>query len=134
MSTFQSSEPKETLWRRCHSWMRSNLSRRLKVTPSRCCCSKSQTCAQVGSPSGKVQPSTVKLILHRMGIRGSSGLQRVGGSKSMCPRGEEGGVTVVRRVGSAMSRDGERFRPGENEGREEGSYRSSESTGEKMHG
>ena len=38
------------------------------------------------------------------------------------------------RVGSAMSGDGERLRPGENEGREEGSYKSSESTGEKMHG
>ena len=44
----------------------------------------------------------------------------MGGSKSMCPRGEEGGVMVVRRASSAMSRDGERFRPGENEGREEG--------------
>ena len=58
----------------------------------------------------------------------------MGGSESMCLRGEEGGVMVVGRAGSAMSRNGERFRPGENEGREEGSYRSSESTGEKMHG
>ena len=58
----------------------------------------------------------------------------MGGSKSGCPRGEEGGVTVVRRVGSAMSRDGERFHPGENEGQEEGSYRSNELTGEKMCG
>ena len=52
----------------------------------------------------------------------------------MCPRGEEGGVRVVGRTGSVMSRDGERFRPGENEGQEEGSYRSSKSTGEKMRG
>ena len=88
----------------------------------------------MGSPSGKVHPSTVKPILRRMGIRGLSGHQRVGGSESMCPKGEEGGVKVVRRVGSAMSRDGERFRPGENEGREEGSYRSNESTREKMRG
>ena len=58
----------------------------------------------------------------------------MGGSESMCPRGEEGGVMVVGRVGSAMSGDGERLRPGENEGREEGSYKSSESTGEKMRG
>ena len=58
----------------------------------------------------------------------------MGGSESICPRGEEGGVTVAGRTGSAMSRDGERFRPGENEGREEGSYRSSELTGEKTHG
>ena len=55
----------------------------------------------------------------------------VGGSESMCPRGEEEGVMVVGRAGSAMSRDGERFRPGVNEGREEGSYRSNKSTGEK---
>ena len=85
----------------------------------------------MGSPSGKVQPSTVKLILCRMGIRGSSGLQRVGESESGCLRGEEGGVIVIGGVGSVMSRDGERFRPGENEGREEGSYRSNELTGEK---
>ena len=58
----------------------------------------------------------------------------MGGSESMCPRGEEGGVMVVGRAGSAISRDGERFHPGENEGREEGSYRSSESTGEKTWG
>ena len=133
-STFQSSEPKETLWKCCHSWMWSNLSSGLKVTPSKCCCSKLQTRAQVGSPSGKVQPLTVKLILHRMGIWGSSGLQRVGGSESGCPRGEEGGVIVVGGAGSAMSRDRERFHPGENEGREEGSYRSNESTREKTHG
>ena len=88
----------------------------------------------MGRPSRKVQLSTVKLMLRRMGIRGSSGLQRVGGSKSMCPRGEEGGVRVVGRTGSVMSRDGERFRPGENEGQEEGAYRSSKSTGEKMRG
>ena len=41
---------------------------------------------------------------------------------------------VVGRVGSAMSRDGERFHPGENEGREEGSYRSNELTEEKTRG
>ena len=90
--------------------------------------------AQVGSLSGKVQPSIVKLILRRMGIWGLSGFQRVGGSKSGCPRGDEGGVMVVGRAGSAMLRVGERFRPGENEGWEEGSYRSNESTGEKMRG
>ena len=88
----------------------------------------------MGRPSGKVQLSTVKLMLCRMGIQGSSELQRVGGSESMCLRGEEGGVKVVGRAGAAMSRDGERFHPGENEEREEGSYRSSESTGEKMCG
>ena len=89
----------------------------------------------MGSPSGKVQPSTVKPILCKMGIWGSSGFQRVGGSKSGALRGEEGGVIVVRGgAGSAMSRDGERFHPGENEGREEGLYRSNESTGEKMRG
>ena len=88
----------------------------------------------MGRPSGKVQPSTVKPMLRRMGIRGSSGFQRVGGSESMCLRGEEGGIMVDGRVGSAMSGDGERLRPGENEGREEGSYKSSESTGEKTHG
>ena len=58
----------------------------------------------------------------------------MGGSESMCPRGEEGGVMVVGRAGSVMSRDRERFRPGENEGQEEGSYRSNELTGEKTHG
>ena len=68
------------------------------------------------------------------GYMGSSGLQRVGGSKSMCPRGEEGGVMVVGRAGSVMSGDGERFCLGENEGQEEGSYRSNESTGEKTWG
>ena len=52
----------------------------------------------------------------------------------MCLRGEEGGVMVVGMVGSAMSRDRERFHPGENEGWEEGSYRSNESTGEKTRG
>ena len=85
----------------------------------------------MGSPSGKVQLSTVKPILHRMGIQGLSGLQRVGGSESGCPRGEEGGVIVVGGVGSVMSRDGERFCPGENEGQEEGSYRSNKLTREK---
>ena len=89
----------------------------------------------MGSPSGKVQPSTVKLILQRMGTRGSSGLQRVGGSVSGAPRGEDGGVIVAGgKMGSTMFGDGERFHPGENEGREEGSYRSNESTGEKTQG
>ena len=88
----------------------------------------------MGKPSGKAQPSTVKPMLRRMGIRGSSGLQSVGGSESRCSSGEEGGVMVDGRAGSAISGDGERFRPGENEGREEGSYRSSESTGEKIRG
>ena len=85
----------------------------------------------MGRPSGKVQPSTVKPMLRRMGIRGSSGFQRVGGSESRCPRGEEGGVMVVESAGSAMSGDGERFHPGENEGQDEGLYRSKELTGEK---
>ena len=58
----------------------------------------------------------------------------MGGSESGWPKGEEGGVMVDGRTGSAMSGEGERFRPGENEGREEGSYRSSESTGEKTRG
>ena len=58
----------------------------------------------------------------------------MGGSESRCSRGEEGGVMVDGRVGSAISRDGERLHPGENEGREEGSYKSSESTGEKTRG
>ena len=58
----------------------------------------------------------------------------MGGNESGCLRGEEGGVMVIGSTGSAMSRDGERFRPGENEGREEGSYKLSESTGEKMRG
>ena len=88
----------------------------------------------MGKPSGKAQPSTMKPMLRRMGIWGSSGLQSVGGSESRCSSGEEGGVMVVGRVGSVMSGDGERLRPGENEGREEGSYRSSKSTGEKMRG
>ena len=58
----------------------------------------------------------------------------MGESESRCPRGEEGGVMVVGSAGSAISRNGERFRPGENEGREEGSYRLSELTGEKTRG
>ena len=41
---------------------------------------------------------------------------------------------VVGRAGSVMSRDGERFHPGENKGREEGSYRSNELTGETTRG
>ena len=80
---------------------------------------------------------TVKLILRRMGIQGSSEFQRVEGSKLGCPRGEEGGVMVEVTgggEGSAISGDGERFRPGENEGQEEGSYRSNESTREKTWG
>ena len=88
----------------------------------------------MGRPSGKAQPSTVKPMLRRMGMRGSSGLQRVGGSESRCSRGEEGGVMVDGRASSAISGDGERFHPGENEGREEGSYKSSELTGEKVRG
>ena len=88
----------------------------------------------MGKPSGKVQPSTVKPMLCRMGMRGSSELQSVGGRESRLSRGEEGGVMADGRAGAAMIGDGERFRPGENEGREEGSYRSSESTGEKMRG
>ena len=91
----------------------------------------------MGRPSGKDQPLTVKPILHRMGIWGSSEIQRVGGSELGCPRGEEGGVMVEATgggEGSAISRDGERFRLGENEGREEGLYRSSELTGEKAWG
>ena len=74
-------------------------------------------------------------MLHRMGIQGSSGLQRVGGSKSGALSREDGGVIVVGgRTGSTMFGDGERFRPGENEGWEEGSYRSNKSTGEKTWG
>ena len=88
----------------------------------------------MGKLSGKAQPSTVKPMLRRMGIRGSSGLQSVGGSESRCSSGEEGGVMVDGKVGTAMSGDGERLRPGENEGRDEGSYRSSESTREKTRG
>ena len=41
----------------------------------------------------------------------------MGGSESGAPSGEEGGVIVIGgRAGSAMSGDGERFCPGENEG------------------
>ena len=89
----------------------------------------------MGSPSRKVQLSTVKPILHRMGTQGSSGLQRVGGSKSGAPRGEDRGVIVIGgRTGSTMFGDGERFHLGENEGWEEGSYRSNKLTGEKTWG
>ena len=71
-------------------------------------------------------------MLQRMGIRGSSGLQRVGGRESRAPSREEGGVIVIGgRAGSVMLGDGERFHPGENKGQEERSYRSNESTGEK---
>ena len=56
-------------------------------------------------------------------MRGSSGFQRVGGSKSGAPSREEGGAIVIRgRAGSTMLGDGERFCPGENEGQEEGLY------------
>ena len=57
-----------------------------------------------------------------------------GGHESGCLRGEEGGVMVIGGAGWAMSRDGERVHPGENEGWEEGLYRSNESTGEKTCG
>ena len=91
----------------------------------------------MGRPFRKDQPSTVKPILRRMGIRGSLEVQRVGGSESGCPRGEEGGVMVEATgggEGSAISGDEEKFHPGENKGQEEGSYRLSESTGEKTRG
>ena len=55
----------------------------------------------------------------------------MGGSESGEPSGEEGGVIVIGRAGSAMSGDGERFHPGENNGWEDRSYRSIELTGEK---
>ena len=76
-------------------------------------------------------------MLRRMGIRGSSGFQRVEGKESGLPSGEEGGVIVEAAgggEGAAISGEGERFCPGENEGWEEGSYKSSESTGEKVQG
>ena len=77
----------------------------------------------------------MKPILHRMGTRGSSGLQRVGGSELGVPRGEDGGVIVAGgKMGSTMFGDGERFHLGENKGQEEGSYRSNESTREKTRG
>ena len=89
----------------------------------------------MGNPSGKVQPSTVKPVLHRMGIQESSGLQRVGGSKLGAPSGEDRGVIVMGgRMGSTMFGNGERFHPGENEGWEDGLYRSNELTGEKTRG
>ena len=60
----------------------------------------------------------------------------MGGRESGALRGEDGGVIVVigGRMGSTMFGDGERFCPGENEGQEEGSNRSNESTGEKTQG
>ena len=86
----------------------------------------------MGSPSEKVQLSTVKPMLCRMGTQGSLGLQRVGESKLGAPRGEDGGVVVIGgRTGLTMFGVGERFCLGENEGREEGSYRSNELTREK---
>ena len=89
----------------------------------------------MGSPSRKVQPLTVEPILHRMGTRGSSGLQRVERSESGALRGEDGGVIVIGgRMGSTMFGDRERFHLGENKGWEEGSHRSNKSTGEKTQG
>ena len=70
-----------------------------------------------------------------MGIWGSSGLQRVGGSESGAPNGDKGGVIMIGgSAGSMMLGGGERFRLGENKGREEGSYRLSKSTREKAQG
>ena len=48
----------------------------------------------MGRLSGKDQLSTVKLMLCRMGIWGSSEFQRVGGNESGFPLGDEGGVTT----------------------------------------
>ena len=66
---------------------------------------------------------------------GSSRLQRVGGRESGLPSGDKGGV-IVEMTGGGVSTaslgDGERFCLGENEGWEEGSYRLSELTGEKV--
>ena len=73
----------------------------------------------MGRPSGKDQPLTVKPMLCRMGIRGLSKFQRVGGSELGFPSGDEGGVIVEVTgggEGSATSRAGERFRLGENRG------------------
>ena len=61
----------------------------------------------------------------------------MGGKESGLLRGDEGGVMVEMTgggVGVTMSGDGERFHPGENEGRDEGSYRSKELTTEKARG
>ena len=60
----------------------------------------------------------------------------MGGRELGASRGENEGVIVVigERMGLTMFGDGERFRPGENEGQEEGSYRSNELTGEKTRG
>ena len=77
------------------------------------------TCSQVGRPSGKVHPLTVNPMLQRIGMWGSSGFQREGGSISRFPRGEEGGVKVGKMGGGGeveSSGKGERFCPGENEG------------------
>ena len=68
---------------------------------------------------------------------GYTGILRVPESRGKQVRvseGGEGGVIVIRRAGSAMSRDRERFHPGENKGREEGSYRSNKLTREKTRG
>ena len=52
----------------------------------------------------------VKPILHRMGKRGSSGLQRVGGSELGAPRGEDRGVIVAGgKTGLTMFGDGKDF-------------------------
>ena len=57
----------------------------------------------------------------------------MGGRESGLPGGDEGGVIVETTgggVGITTSGDRERFRPGENEGGDEGSYRSKELTRE----
>ena len=59
----------------------------------------------------------------------------MGGSESGALSGEDGGVIVIGgRMSLTMFGDGERFHPGENEGWEEGLYRSNELTGEKTWG
>ena len=53
----------------------------------------------------------------------------MGGRESRLPRGEEGGVSIEVAGGGISTvtlRDRERFRPGENEGWDKGSYRSSD--------
>ena len=59
----------------------------------------------------------------------------MGGSELGAPSGEDRGVIVTGgKMGSTMFGDGERFHPGENEGRKEGSYRSNKLTREKKQG
>ena len=90
-----------------------------------------------GSPEGKAQPSTMKPMQRRRGICGSLGFQRVQGRESGLLDGEVGGVRLVVTgggVGAAMSGEGERLCLGEREGQEEGSYRLSELTREKVQG